>query len=1316
MTFANLFVCADVGGTFTDCLAAWHDAGDVHTGCIKVLSTGQIRCNVTAAANDATLQVEIPAELLGGLSGQCLPDHFFRSAKVALLVDGVSHVVGYVHQFDANASSMQLTEINAAVMSKINDGAIIEIDCQLEAPVLATHLLTGIPIDRRLPPMTARLGTTRGTNALLTRSGAYTALVINVGFGDTLLIGQQDRPELFDLAFAKAPPLAESVLEIRGRMNAAGEQIVAIDEAAITLGLETLREAGAEALSICLLHAHQNPAHEIAVERIAREVGFTEISRSSEVTPLIKLVSRAETTTLDAYLNPILAAYVHRVRRQFGGDTCDLQLMTSGGNLVGSDEFRGRDSVLSGPAGGVVGLQYVAQKQGCGLAIGLDMGGTSTDVSRFDGQVGRRYESRVADLRVMTAMMDIHTVAAGGGSICDFVGGRLVVGPTSAGASPGPACYARGGPLTVTDINVLLGRLRVDRFPFPLIPQAARERIDHVASRMPSPPDTVESLAEGFLDIAVTHMAEAVRAITTARGVDVRDHALIGFGGAAAQHLCRIADALGIRKIIDHPKASVLSAVGIGVASAGRIETVGVYQTLADFPADELQRMTSQLTERTIAALQHDNSLAVQIHLECDCRYTGTDSAIALTIDGTAEQILASLADQFHTEHQNRFGYRRDDRAVEIVCMRCEAKAATSPRAGEFLLGDPSMKTSMRLQPSSETTTPETIVPSSITTAVFHRGRWCDFTLLDRETLVAGDSLPAGSLVVSDQSTLIIEPNWQGTVSDDGTITLHHTATPLSTNNDPLEDAADEAIQMEIVARRLQSIADAMGEVLRRTAVSVNVKERLDFSCAVFRGDGTLIANAPHVPVHLGAMGHTVRDLVQRFPRMSDGDCFVSNDPYAGGSHLPDVTVVTPVFCDGNSPSHSPEFFVASRAHHAEIGGTTPGSMPPMATSLAEEGVLIRGFALVRDGVSHEDELAELLAAGPYPSRNVAENLADLRAQIAAGREGVRGLRHMTRELTVGHVQRMMDCLLDVAAESVGRWISGLPTSEMRFQDTLDDGTVIAVRLQRDDERLVIDFDGTSGVHPNGYNATPSIVSSAILYVMRCFCDSNLPLCDGVMRPIDLRLPVGLLNPPRDPDPRRCAAVVAGNVETSQRIVDVLLGAIGSGESSRSVFRSVAASQGTMNNVLMGNDTFGYYETIGGGSGATVFGAGADGVHTHMTNTRITDPEVLESRLPIRLVQFSIRRGSGGAGKHRGGDGLIREFEFLCPLTVSLITSRRTTAPYGAMGGGSGRSGLNVLVRDGEEPVELPPAVTIEVNVGDRLRIETPGGGGWGTA
>lgn len=1319
----QVFVCADVGGTFTDCLAIWNrtvegqpTAGSPQVGCLKVLSSGLVRARVTARPTKRSLRVAIPQELVAGMPNGVLPEQFFRTARLSVLVDGVSCPVGRICEFAAAEALIELDDVPDQTEPALCEDAVIEIDCGLEAPVLATRLLLGVPIDQPLPPMEVRLGTTRGTNALLTRSGASTALVVTEGFGDVLLIGEQDRPELFDLAVVKPPPLAETIVEIRGRLDAGGSELEPLHLDELRQAFETLRRMGVEAIAICLLHAHLNSEHELVVERIAREAGFANVSRSSEVAPLIKLVARAETTSLDAYLNPILATYIRRVQTQFGGSRCDLKLMTSGGNLVDAAEFRGRDSVLSGPAGGVVGLSQIARTHRCPLAIGLDMGGTSTDVSRFDGQLGRRYETRVTGLRVLTPMMDIHTVAAGGGSICDFVDGRLVVGPSSAGASPGPACYGSGGPLTVTDLNVLLGRLSVSRFPFPLSTSASDERLRHVASRMGEEDVNTLDLAEGFLDIAVTHMAEAVRAITTSRGVDVRDHALVGFGGAAAQHICRVADALGIGKIIDHPRGSVLSAVGIGAAPRGVIETVGVYQPYDELSEEEFAALVTAHRQRTLRELRADAGTEVSVRMECDCRYRGTDSSIALQIDGDFAEAFGTLRGRLDQQHRKRFGYARPERPIEIVSLRCEATESQSRYAGALF------------DASSRVKTPATEVPES--TPVYHRGKWCSYSLVDRETLDCGDVIDAATVVVSDQSTLIVEPNWCGRVESDGSIVLipvpatEHDSQRRDRSSERTEsaesaDATNQAVQMEIVARRLQSIADAMGEVLRRTAISVNVKERLDFSCAIFSGDGTLIANAPHVPVHLGAMGHTVRHLKTAFPEMTEGDCYVSNDPYAGGSHLPDVTVVTPVFCDGNDASRSgvaesPAFFVASRAHHAEIGGRTPGSMPPMARCLAEEGVLIRDFALVRQGQTREQELAEILSSGPYPSRNVAENLADLHAQVAAGREGASAIRQMVDEFGLSVITERVDRLLEVAEQSVRGWIAGLPETAMHFSDSLDDGTPIAVTLQRKGTGLTVDFSGTAGVHPHGFNATPSIVNSAVLYVMKCFCDSNLPLCDGVMRPIDLRIPQGLLSPPADPDPAKCPAVVAGNVETSQRLVDVLLGAIGSSASDQPVFRSVAASQGTMNNVLIGNARLGYYETIGGGAGATVFGPGADGVHTHMTNTRITDPEVLETRMPIRLRRFGLRQGSGGAGKHPGGDGLIREFEFLADLTVSIITNRRTTAPYGACGGLPGQPGRNLLIRHGGEPEALGSSATIEVRSGDRLRIETPGGGGWG--
>lgn len=1346
--YNRLSISADVGGTFADCLASWFDqVGRPHSSCIKILSTGTIRCRIAEVLSENELVVDVSSELKSSLPSGRLPQNFFRSAILSSLDDGIRIPAGRIIEFD---SDLQRVLLGTTDSPDANDrppfasGQLVELDCGLEAPVLATRLMLGLPLEEPFPPMSVRLGTTRGTNALLTRSGVHTGLVITHGFGDLLRIGEQDRPELFDLAIEKPSPLSESVLEIDARMDHEGNELSPVDTIAVQRSLETLKASGAETLSICLMHSYLNPAHELIVADIAQSVGFKSISRSSEVAPLIKLVPRTETTTLDAYLNPLLQSYVQEVRDQFGGNGCELHLMTSGGNLVSGNDFRGRDSVLSGPAGGVVGLEQVVQRTRLHdpsipeLAIGLDMGGTSTDVSRYDGQVGRRYETRVAGLRVMTPMMDIHTVAAGGGSICDYQGKRLVVGPASAGASPGPACYGRSGPLCVTDVNLLLGRLLPDRFPFPLDVDAARTRLEHVASRMTrtdSPLDApelknaapnaagsvqaevekVEVLAEGFLDIAVTHMAEAVRAITTARGVDVRDHALVGFGGAAAQHLCRIADSLGMKRIIDHPKASVLSAVGIGTASLGNIQTRGVYQLLKDIDAELVSQICKELKQETVrqlhetvnsqtTGLQEPKTNAwdsMQHHFEVDCRYLGTDSSIELPF-----QSFETLSTQFHQEHQKRFGYERRVQPIELVAVRCEAKQHPSEEAKRSVLRDPSPDNTMDLSPNQ----PE--LKLNRLTRVWSGGQWHSFHLIDRGELLGGQTIPGGSVVFSDQSTLIVEPNWAGSVDVDGTILLQPA---VDQETGPNANESEDAVQLEIVARRLQSIADSMGEVLRRTSVSVNVKERLDFSCAVFLGDGTLVANAPHVPVHLGAMGHTVRAMASQFPKMADGDCYVSNDPYAGGSHLPDVTVVTPVFCEPDSTSGTPDFFVASRAHHAEIGGISPGSMPPMARSLAEEGVLIRAFAFVRNGASFESELREILSSGRYPSRNVDENLADLRAQVAAGRDGANALQKMVTEMTLPRVRRLVTRLLDVAAASVERWIATLPDAPMTFQDELDDGTPVCVRLQRCENRLEIDFDGTAAVHEFGFNATPSIVNSAILYVLRCFCDSNLPLCDGVMRNIDLNIPSGLLNPPAHPSPEKCAAVVAGNVETSQRIVDVLLGAIGSlYDPQKPVFRSVAASQGTMNNVLLGDASFGYYETIGGGAGATVFGPGADAVHSHMTNTRITDPEILESRLPVRLTQFSIRNQSGGTGKRRGGNGAVREFEFLRPLTVSLITGRRTSRPYGAAGGGSGQPGENTLTRNSGDSETLPYAATLEVHPGDRLKIETPGGGGWG--
>ncbi|TWU08149.1 hydantoinase B/oxoprolinase family protein [Stieleria varia] len=1317
-------IWADVGGTFTDCLLCRDDhpsgSGERSITSLKVLSSSMVRGVITAVnrSDGRPTAIRIPLKSLGlgelsirdvadrGASPPTsLPRDFFHGASLYRIESsGARTLLGTVRDWDPASGEITLLSTTTgprAVPLAIGDA--VELDCGIESPVLATRLMLGVALNRELPELTVRLGTTRGTNALLTRAGANTALLVTAGFGDLLEIGEQDREQLFDFTIEKRAQLAKRVIEINHRMDAAGRERRPLDEVDLIRHLRDAKADGIESLAICLMHSYLDDTIERRVESLAREVGFNEISRSSEVAPLIKIVSRAETTALDAYLNPILSLYVKKLTAQFGGDRCHLRLMTSSGNLVSPQSFRGRDSILSGPAGGVVALAHLAASADADHAIGLDMGGTSTDVSRYDGQVGRRYESRVAGIRVMTPMMDIHTVAAGGGSICDCVDGRLCVGPDSAGADPGPASYGRGGPLAVTDVNLLLGRLLPSRFPFPLSRDAAQQRLENVRQRLPQPMSD-EALAEGFLDIAVTHMAEAAQSITTARGVDVRQATLVGFGGAAAQHLCRIANALHITRILDHPQSSVLSAVGMGLASIGRVVTRGVYRSLTEIDGDEIGEICKELRDEVAAQLATEKlgGVTIEFRWECDCRYVGTDAPLSLPLtkvnDGGCHP--EELVSRFHQQHEGVFGYRRQRHGVQLVAIRCEATAGN----------DAAKRSSTPIQATSGQANSDEV------TQVWHRGQWKSFTVLDRDALHPGMELAPASMVVSDQSTLIIEPDWSGKVLADGLIEL----TPTVVHGTEFQSAglhsgkspADDPVLLEVVARRLQGIADSMGEVLRRTAMSVNVKERLDFSCAVFRGDGALVANAAHVPVHLGAMGHTVRRILRVFPRMSPGDCFLSNDPFAGGSHLPDVTLVTPVFCSREPALETaPDFFVASRAHHAEIGGITPGSMPPSATCLAMEGILIQDFALVRSGQSYQDELRTLLSSGPYPSRNPEENLADISAQQAAGRSGYDALVRLAEEYSPDTITSLMSQLIHVAGDSVGRLIAQFPCRPLCFQDQLDDGTVVAVRLQRDNAKLTIDFDGTSGVHPGCLNATPSIVTAAVLYVMRCLCDSNLPLCDGVLRDIDLRIPVGLLNPPSNPDPNQCAAVVAGNVETSQRVVDVLLGAIG----QISNHWAVAASQGTMNNLLLGDQSFGYYETIGGGSGATESGNGASGVHTHMTNTRITDPEILESRLPVRLLQFRLRRNSGGEGVHRGGDGLIREIEFLKPLSLTMITNRRKLAPYGAAGGGAGQAGCNVLIQNAHSTV-MPPAFTVSVNPGDRLRVETPGGGGWGRA
>jgi 5-oxoprolinase (ATP-hydrolysing) len=1128
-----------------------------------------------------------------------------------------------------------------------------------------------------LPRCRVRLGTTVATNALLERRGAPTLLVANRGLGDVLTIGTQERPELFDLAVRRPAPVHARVIEVAGRVDFAGAEIEPFDPGDARAKLEEIRASGIDSVAISLIHAYAHPALERRLAELAREVGFSHVVTSHEIAGELGLLARGETATVDAYLTPLLRAHVAALEVALPGS--QLRLMQSSGGLTGAERFRGPFALLSGPAGGVVGAARVAAAAGHDRALGFDMGGTSTDVSLIrDGQVDRSFETFVAGVHVKAPMLRIHTVAAGGGSLCRFDGFRLTVGPESAGASPGPVCYGREAAreLAVTDVNLWLGRVQPDRFPFPLEREPVAAALGRVQAELRKAGHAMEpdEIAAGFVEVANASMAQAIANVSVGRGVDPRDCALVGFGGAAGQHVCAIARELGIGTVLLHPYAGILSAYGIanapvswdGQRDAGRLPLA---EPLPEPVAAHLEALEAEAG----AALAVESAGGTpRIERRLDLRYAGTETPLAVR-----EPASGNWQEAFAAEHRARFGYDRPGRAIEIVTARVRAVAPAGERHAA----------------------PEAARPESHASPLRHATVWfpgvgrVPAPIYAREALAAGQAIAGPALVLEDTGTVVLDPGFEAELGVEGILVIRDRSGARRSAAVDLSQA--DPIRLEVFGNRFMSIAEQMGGVLRNTSVSINIKERLDYSCAVFDPEGGLVANAPHIPVHLGAMAETVRVARERFPDLEDGDVVVTNDPLAGGSHLPDVTVVTPVFTGGTAPG----FFVASRGHHADLGGKTPGSMPADSTTLEEEGVVLEPFLLVRRGRFEEERVRAALTGARYPARNPDDNVAELEAMVAANRAGVALLQELVAEHGRDTVAATMRQLQEAAAGKVAREIERLPDGAHRFEDRLDDGTPIRVVLEISGPRMIIDFAGTGAVHPGNLNAPRAVVHAAVIYVLRSLVAERIPLNGGCLLPVEIRIPEGsLLDPPPG------AAVVGGNVETSQRIVDVLLGALG----------KVAASQGTMNNVAFGDASFGYYETIGGGAGAGPGFAGASGVHTHMTNTRITDPEVLEARHPVRLVEFSLRRGSGGAGRWRGGDGLVRRYEFLAPVTASLLTERRETAPYGLAGGEAGSPGANVVERrDGvREPVG--GRVTVRLAAGDRLRIETPGGGGYG--
>jgi 5-oxoprolinase (ATP-hydrolysing) len=1140
------------------------------------------------------------------------------------------------------------------------------------------HFL-GVKSDAPIPASVieaVKMGTTVATNALLERKGERTALFITRGFRDALRIAYQNRPRLFDRHIVLPEMLYSKVVEVEERVGARGEVVLPLDRAQAKGELERTFREGFRSIAIVFMHGYRFPEHERQVAEMARAAGFAQVSVSHEVSPLMKLVGRGDTTVVDAYLSPILRRYVGGVARELEG--VRLLFMQSNGGLTDARRFQGKDAILSGPAGGIVGAVRTSAAAGFERIIGFDMGGTSTDVSHYAGDFERELETLVAGVRMRAPMMSIHTVAAGGGSILHFDGSRYRVGPDSAGANPGPACYRRGGPLTVTDANVMLGKIQPAHFP-KVFGVEGNEPLDAAVvqakflelKRGIKDNRSVEEVAEGFIQIAVGNMANAIKHISVQRGHDVTAYTLCCFGGAAGQHACLVADALAMKRAYLHPHAGVLSAYGMGLADQVAMREQSVEAALDGKSLEEVKQKIERL------ALEASRDLAgqglepsrIRVIRRVHVKYEGTDTSLVVLLGS-----LDEMKEQFEQAYRKQFSFLMPGRQLIAEAVSVEAIA------GGAVIDEKPLE---RKGPGEPV---ETI-------RMFAGGRWHEAPLYQRESLGAGQRIAGPAIIAEQNATTVVEPQWQASVTALDHLVLERikprqAALALGTSVDP--------VMLEIFNNLYMSIAEQMGLRLQNTAYSVNIKERLDFSCALFDVDGALIANAPHMPVHLGSMGESIKAVIRlNAGKMKPGNVYVLNAPYNGGTHLPDVTVITPVFGSASEIL----FYVGSRGHHADIGGITPGSMPPGSKTVEEEGVLMDNFLLVEEGRWREEETAALLASGRYPARNIAQNMADLRAQVAANEKGVQELRRMVDHFGLDVVKAYMQHVQDNAEESVRRVIGVLKDGE--FDYPLDNGARIKVRIRIGEGRrsATIDFTGTTGQLPNNFNAPSAVALAAVLYVFRTLVDDEIPLNAGCLKPLEVVIPEGSMLRPRYP-----AAVVAGNVETSQCITDALYGALG----------LMAAAQGTMNNFTFGNARYQYYETVAGGSGAGPGFDGADVVQTHMTNSRLTDPEVLEWRFPVRLESFSIRAGSGGRGRNRGGRGAIRRVRFLEPMTAAILSGHRLVRPHGMAGGEPGLAGRNYVERSGGRIDELGPFDQTEMAAGDVFVIESPGGGGYG--
>ncbi len=1127
-----------------------------------------------------------------------------------------------------------------------------------------------------------KMGTTVATNALLERKGEPTVLLITAGLRDVLEIGYQVRPKTFALDIEKPELLYSHIIEVHERLNDQGEVLTELDETVLQTNLQDAYDQGFRSAAIALMHGYRNQTHEHCVAEIAKDIGFEQISVSHEVSPTIRIVPRGDTTVVDAYLSPILHRYVDRVAQAIGAHKNDTQLlfMRSSGGMAQANQFHGRDAILSGPAGGIIAAAHTSKIAGFEKIIGFDMGGTSTDVSHYAGSFERAYETEVAGVRMSVPMMSVHTVAAGGGSILHYDELRFRVGPESAGANPGPLCYRRGGPLTVTDANVCLGKINPEYFPTLFGPNQNQaidlEGVRTAFTKLPTASDDKpepEQIAQGFLRIAIEHMTQAIKKISIERGHDVQQYALCCFGGAGGQHACLVAERLGMRTIVIHPYASMLSAYGMGLADIHSQKTTSFREPMSSATTNKLASKVESLQAETTEQMLAQNVSKEQQthHTTIFLRYAGTDTTLAVDYNA-----IETMQDDFEHAHKTLYGFHTPEKEIFIESISVETFG------GGVLVAE-------QVYQPAETTS----LTTSGTTQIFSDNAWLDCPVYQLEQLHPGHQLNGPAMIIEPNGTIIVESGWQAQLNQYRHLILTQTdktrsKTTATTQRDP--------VLLEIFNNQFMSIAEQMGIVLKNTSSSVNIKERLDFSCAIFDQEGDLIANAPHIPVHLGSMDATIKILIESGLSIEPGDAFIHNDPFNGGSHLPDVTVITPVFAEDLQQIH---FYVASRAHHADIGGIAPGSMSPTATSIEEEGILIPCTKLVSRGVFLEQELTEILTNSPYPVRNLSQNIADLQAQIGANQKGQIELTKLVKEYGYEVVSAYTGHIQDNAEECVVRAIKKL--HDCNFEYLMDDGLKILVNITVDAQAgsASVDFTGTSPQQDSNFNAPAAITRAVVLYVFRCLIDNDIPLNAGCMRPIELIIPDGSMLKPEYP-----AAVVAGNVEVSQAIANAMFGALG----------VLGSAQGTMNNLTFGNNQHQYYETICSGAPAGPDFDGANAVHTHMTNSRLTDPEILESRFPVLLKEFEIVRGSGGTGRHSAGDGVRRKIEFQEAMQCAILSGHRTVAPFGLNGGADGKPGKNWIERPGKPDLDLGGCGETQAEPGDSIVIQTPTGGGFG--